>query len=154
MRKALAISHLGAVAMSMTITAAAAAEIPAALLPKRIAGSGINVHDLEAQRAWYHETLGMRLVDTVRRDGKPFEYIMGYEGSGSILALLHSPERPAGDNAMSRLILLVPDAKGLADHLRGRGVTPREVIPNVAYFIEDPEGNPVELYTPPPRPAP
>jgi len=30
-----------------------------------------------------------------------------------------------------------------------KGVESREVIPNVAYFIRDPEGDPVELYTPP-----
>jgi len=28
-------------------------------------------------------------------------------------------------------------------------VAVREVIPNTAYFVTDPEGNPVELYTPP-----
>jgi len=147
MRHALAIGLVGAMTMSLAVTAKA--EIPAALTPKRIAGPGINVHDLEGQRAWYQEKLGMRLVDTVRRDGKPFEYILGYEGSGTILALLHDPERPAGANHMSRLILLVPDAKALAEHLETQGVAAREVLPNAAYFIEDPEGNPVELYTPP-----
>jgi catechol 2,3-dioxygenase-like lactoylglutathione lyase family enzyme len=148
MRHALAIGLLGALMMSIAATAALA-EIPATLRPKRIAGPGINVHDLEGQRAWYQDKLGMRVVDTVRRDGKPFEYIMGYEGSGAILALLHAPDRPAGANHMSRLILLVPDAKALADHLAAQGIAPREVLPNAAYFIDDPEGNPVELYTPP-----
>ena len=33
--------------------------------------------------------------------------------------------------------------------LKGQGVESREVIPNAAYFIRDPEGNPIELYTPP-----
>jgi len=150
MRNALAIGLMGALMMS-TAAMTAAAEIPAGLAPKRIAGPGINVRDLEGQRAWYQETLGMRLVDTVKRDGAPYEYIMGYEGSGSILALLHSPDRPAGANHMSRLILIAPDAKGLAAHLRSRGVEVREVIAGVAYFVDDPEGNPVELYTPPPR---
>lgn len=137
--------------MTTASIAAAAGEIPAALMPKRIAGPGINVHDLEGQRAWYQEKLGMKLVDTVKRDGKPYEYIVGYEGSGAILAILHSPDRPVGANQMSRLILLAPDAKGLADHLKGQGIAAREVIPGVAYFVEDPEGNPVELYTPPAR---
>lgn len=137
--------------MTVATTASAAAEVPAGLMPKRIAGQGINVSDLEGQRAWYQEKLGMKLVDTIMRDGKPHEYIVGYEGSGAILALLHSAERPAGPNHLSRLILIVPDAKGLAEHLKGQGIAPREVIPSVAYFVEDPEGNPVELYSPPKR---
>lgn len=146
-----AIAILGAVLMTAASVATAAAEIPTTLIPKRIAGPGINVRDLEGQRAWYQEKLGMKLVDTIMRDGKPYEYIVGYEGSGSILALLHSADRPAGPNHMSRLILIVPDAKGLADHLTGQGIAAREVIPGVAYFVEDPEGNPVELYAPPKR---
>jgi len=150
MRKALAIGLLGALIMS-TSSQAAPAAIPAALMPKAIAGPGWNVRDLEAQKAWYLDKLGMRLVNTYERDGKPFEYIVGYEGSGTILALLASPNRPAGPNLMSRLILQVPDARGLADHLKAQGVASREVIPGVAYFIQDPEGNPIELYTPPPR---
>jgi len=137
--------------MTTAVSPTASAQVPAPLTPKRIAGPGLNVRDLESMRAWYQDKLGMRLVDTVKRDGKPFEYIVGYEGSGSILALLHAPERPAGPNLLGRLILIAPDAKGLADHLTGQGIAAREVIPNVAYFVEDPEGNPVEFYTPPPR---
>jgi catechol 2,3-dioxygenase-like lactoylglutathione lyase family enzyme len=148
MRKTAAI--LGALAMS--ISTSAAAEIPANLMPRGIAGSSFNVRDLEAQKAWYLDKLGMRLLNTFSREGKPFEYIVGYGGQGgAILALLAAPNRPVGPNAMGRLILDVPDAKGLAEHLKTQGVAAREVIPNAAYFIADPEGNPVELYTPPAR---
>ena len=147
---ALTAAILGALSMSITTTATAA-DIPAALMPKAIAGPGINVVDLEGQRAWYQEKLGMRLVNTISRDGKPFEYLMGYEGDRAILALLHAPNRPAGPNQMSRLILQAPDAKGLADFLAAQGIKCREVIAGTAYFLNDPEGNPVELYTPPPR---
>lgn len=137
-------------ALTMGLATAASAEIPAKLMPRGIAGSSFNVRDLEAAKAWYTGVLGMKLVDTINRDGKPFEYIVGYGGPGAILALLASPNRPAGPNAMGRLILNVPDAKGLADHLKAQGLAVREVIPNTAYFVADPEGNPVELYTPPP----
>ena len=67
---------------------------------------------------------------------------MGYgDGpNGAILALLLSPQRPPGPNAMGRVILAVPNAKGLADWLKTQGVENREVIPNAAYFIRDPEG--------------
>jgi catechol 2,3-dioxygenase-like lactoylglutathione lyase family enzyme len=97
------------------------------------------------------DKLGMTVTDTIKRQDKPYEYIMGF-GDGAdraIIALLLSPQRPAGPNAMGRIILDVPNAKGLADWLKTQGVDNREVIPNAAYFIRDPEGNAIELYTAP-----
>jgi catechol-2,3-dioxygenase len=118
-----------------------------------VAGSGLNVLDLEGQKAWYMAKLGMTVANTMKRGDKPFEYIMGFgDGDGrAIIALLASPQRPAGPNAYGRIILDVPNAKGLADWLKTQGVENREVIPNVAYFIKDPEGNAIELYTAPPK---
>lgn len=114
-------------------------------------GPGVYVTDLETQKAWYMDKLGMTVRDTMKRGDKPFEYIMSFGGAsgGAIMALAQSAQRPAGPNAFSRVILAVPNAKGLADWLKTQGVESREVIPNVAYFIRDPEGNPVELYTAP-----
>jgi len=113
----------------------------------------LNVLDLEGQKAWYMDKLGMIVADTIKRADKPYEYIMGFGGSAGapIIALLQSPQRPTGPNAFGRIILAVPNAKGLADWLKAQGVENREVIPNAAYFIHDPEGNAIELYTAPPR---
>lgn len=143
---------LGAAILGVGATTAAAAP-PAELRPAHVAGPGVYVTDLEAQRAWYQDKLGLVVQDTMKRGDKPFEYIMGLgDGpNGAILALAQSPQRPAGPNAFSRVILAVPNARALADWLKAQGVEGREVIPNVAYFIRDPEGNPVELYTAPPR---
>ena len=115
-----------AAALALCATAAAA-EPPANLKPRKL----INI--------------------ITAADGSPREYIMGYGGGPdtAIIALLKSPQRQPGPNAMGRLILGVPDAKGLADWLKTQGVDNRQVIPNVAYFISDPEGNAIELYTPP-----
>jgi catechol 2,3-dioxygenase-like lactoylglutathione lyase family enzyme len=150
---------------SLIVTAVAAAAIlgagagaaradgpPANLKPAKVDGAGLNVIDLEAQKAWYSAKLGMILVNTIKAaDGSPREYIMGYGGGpeAAIVALLKSPQRQPGPNAMGRIILGVPDAKGLADWLKTQGVEARQVIPNVAYFIADPEGNAIELYTAP-----
>jgi len=57
--------------------------------------------------------------------------------------------RPPGPNGFGRVILETPDAKALGQLLAGRGAPMREVVPGVAYFITDPEGNAIELYTPP-----
>jgi catechol-2,3-dioxygenase len=124
---------------------------PAAVKPAHVAGAGLNVMDLEAQKAWYMAKLGMTVTQTIQREGKPYEYVMGYgEGpGGAVVALLKSAQRQPGPNAMGRLILAAPDAKGLADWLKTQGVEARQVIPNVAYFIADPEGNAIELYTAP-----
>jgi catechol 2,3-dioxygenase-like lactoylglutathione lyase family enzyme len=125
---------------------------PANLKPSKVDGAGLNVMDLEAQKAWYSAKLGMTLTGTIKAaDGSPREYLMGYGGGpeAAIVALLKSPARQPGPNAMGRIILGVPDAKGLADWLKTQGVEARTVIPNAAYFIADPEGNAIELYTPP-----
>ena len=126
---------------------------PANLKPAHVAGPGLNVLDLEGQKAWYMAKLGMVVANTIKRADKPYEYIMGLgDGEGrAIVALLQSPQRPAGPNAYGRIILDVPNAKGLADWLKTQGVENREVIAHVAYFIKDPEGNAIELYTAPPK---
>jgi len=131
---------------------AAVAQPPVELRPAHVAGAGLNVMDLEAQKAWYMAKLGMTVTNTIKApDGSPREYVMGYgEGpTAAIVALLKSPARQPGPNAMGRLILLSPNAKALADWLKTQGVENRQVIAGVAYFIADPEGNAIELYTPP-----
>jgi catechol 2,3-dioxygenase-like lactoylglutathione lyase family enzyme len=150
----LTIAALSAVAAIGVAGTAMAAGPPEALKPAHVGGPGLYVTDLEAQKAWYSDKLGLSVRDTIQRGGTAYEYVMGYNDgpAGAILALAKSPTRPPGPNAFSRVILAVPNAKGLADWLKGQGVENREVIPNVAYFIRDPEGNTVELYTAPPKP--
>ena len=92
--------------------------------------------------------LGMSVTATYRRDGAPFEYGMWPKAAGAILALPEAP-RPPGPNGIGRVILETPDAKALGQLLAARGVPMREVVPGAAYFITDPEGNAIELYTPP-----
>jgi catechol 2,3-dioxygenase-like lactoylglutathione lyase family enzyme len=137
--------------MGLAAAGGALAAPPSELRPTQVDGPGVYVTDLEAQRAWYQDKLGMSVAQTIKRGDAPFEYLMGFGGppGSAILALAKSTTRPAGPNAFSRVILGVPNAKGLADWLKGQGVETREVIPNVAYFIRDPEGNPIELYTAP-----
>jgi catechol-2,3-dioxygenase len=140
-----------AAVLALSAGAALAEGPPANLRPAHVAGSGLNVLDLEGQKAWYMAKLGMVVSNVIKRGDKPYEYLMGFgDGEGrAIVALLLSPQRPPGPNAYGRVILDVPNAKGLADWLKTQGVENREVIPGAAYFIHDPEGNNIELYTAP-----
>ena len=141
--------------LALAVAATTTAPLPPALRPVRVAGPGLYVRDLTAERDWFVAKLGMQVTGQVPAKGPPGEYILSYGGGADapVLVLQRSEKRPAGDNLFSRVILRVPDAKGLAAWLKTQGVESREAVVDVAYFVRDPEGNPVELYTPP-RPVP
>ena len=69
MRKAVTAAALAATAW-MT-AAAALAEPPANLKPAHVAGAGLNVIDLEGQKAWYMAKLGMTGPTPSRRRTDP-----------------------------------------------------------------------------------
>jgi len=133
---------------------AAHAEAPPSGL--HMVGPGLYVRDLAAERAWFESRLGLSVVKTYPTTGgpdagKPYEYVMSF-GDGpdrAVLVLTTTTRRPPGPNDFVRVILVAPDAKGLAAKLGAQGVETHEVVPDVAYFLIDPEGNKVELYTPP-----
>src|ERR1051326_9088360 len=97
-------SRIFAAAMAAGLALAAGAAHadgpPADLKPSKVDGAGLNVMDLEAQKAWYSSKLGMTLLNTIQREGKPYEYLMGYGGGpdAAIVALLKSPTRQPGPN--------------------------------------------------------
>jgi catechol 2,3-dioxygenase-like lactoylglutathione lyase family enzyme len=126
------------------------APMPEELAPTRISGSGITVTDLDGMRQWYETVLNMHTVGSYERNGEIFEYILSTSperDGGAVLALLKGNRRD-GATTYGRLILAAPDADAAADYLRNHGVAARRVAEG-AYFITDPEGNSVELYTPP-----
>ena len=140
---------LAALALVQAAAASAAPSgPPAALRPAKVAGPGLYVIDLEAQKAWYMAKLGLQVMTALPQYG---EYVMSFGSNPTdpVLALQKSAKRPPGANLNSRVIIGAPDAKGLAAWLKTQGVDARVAIPDVAYFITDPEGNPIELYTPP-----
>jgi catechol 2,3-dioxygenase-like lactoylglutathione lyase family enzyme len=67
--------------------------------------------------------------------------------NAAIVALLHAPRQP-GATTFGRIIMIVPDADKAAAFLLTHGVPARKVSAG-AYFAQDPEGNNIELYTPP-----
>lgn len=115
----------------------------------RIVGSAFNALDLEKLRQWYETVLGFRVVQVYEQAGAVFEYLLTPAGGGGVLALITTGQRPPGPNGYGRLILQVPNARELADVLHAQGVTTRVAVPGLAYMVQDPEGNTIELYTPP-----
>lgn len=135
-----------AIVLTLALSGGAAQGQPAAVeKPRTISGPGLHVRNLEAAKTWYVEKLGMRVRQTIDRNGKPFVHILGYEGDAALLALHDSPERPEGLNHNAWVMLLVPNPKALAQQMAAQGIPMREAVPDVSYVIQDPEGNSVEL---------
>lgn len=128
---------------------APAKPLPPNLKPNRIRATGITVADLDKERAFYINIFGMQEI----RRPNPNEIVLGYRtGPGVVeatLVLLKGTRQP-GATSYGRMILDVPDADALAVHLRSLGYTARKVgqPSDRAYFVGDPEGNQVEIYTP------
>ncbi len=126
------------------------APVPANLTPNRIAGAGINVADLQAELHWYTTVLGMHQVGQYPATGTPIEYILSMspkEDDHAIMTIIRGARQP-GAVTYGRVIMNVPDSKALAAFLMTHGVTARPVAAG-AWFITDPEGNNVEIFTPP-----
>lgn len=140
----------GAAAQPPAPPAPAAKAMPAALKPNRIRGTGITVADLEKEKAFYVDVLGMTLLRQINASEIALGFKTGPTDQASLVLLKGTPK--PGSTSYGRMILDVPDADALAQHLTSLGYPARKVgqPSDRAYFVADPEGNFVELYTPPP----
>lgn len=118
---------------------------PAELLPVRLAGMALYVNNLEAQRKWYETMFGMKVSRIYERNGVVFEYVMVTPGGNTALPLMTSM-RPSGYNAFSRIIIEVPNARALAEHIHSQGSSMSVVAKNIVYMVMDPEGNQIEIF--------
>ena len=125
--------------------------LPANLANMRVAGSGITVTDLEGVKNWYVTTLGFKVRTTYNHGpgGTVNEYALGLgeDVNAANLVLLKGTRQP-GATSYGRFILRVADSAALAAHLNAHGISASMVAPG-AFFTSDPEGNRIELYTPP-----
>jgi len=83
------------------------------MLKTKTAFSGFSVDDLSRARAFYADTLGLRVVD----DGPGLRVHL--PGGGSVLAYPKNNHQPA---TYTMLNLVVDDIDGAVDELGGRGV--------------------------------
>lgn len=123
--------------------------------------TGIGVSDLDRSADFYTRVLGMTVQQTFKLDHMD-EIMVGYEGKGASLVLMHwtdgSP-RTDRDNPV-KLVLYVPDAAAAVDAIQAEGL---EIVREAATspgmggaligFGKEPDGYLVELIQRPAREA-
>ncbi|MDO9223245.1 MAG: VOC family protein [Caulobacter sp.] len=120
---------------------------------------GIGVSDLARSGDFYERVLGMKVLQTFKLPHMD-EIVLGYEGRGSAIVLMHwtdGSERNYADLPI-KIVLYVPDPVAAADAIRAEGLEiVREPTPipslggAVVGFAKDPDGYLVELLQRPAR---
>ncbi|MGA0605110.1 VOC family protein [Phenylobacterium sp. VNQ135] len=135
-------------------TAAGAQAVPAlpeAMKLTRMSGVGLVVSDLERSRQFYTDVLGFRVAARVPAQGPVQEYLLGLTGDirADTLVVIRQGQVPAGATAFGRVILVAPNARGLAERAAAAGYRPSRIVDGTN-VIRDPDGYAIELYQ---RPA-
>jgi catechol 2,3-dioxygenase len=121
----------------------------------RIGSVHLTVADLEAQSTFYERALGLRELE---RDGQTVK--LGPEGGPAILELTGDPDaprRPHGTTGLYHFAVLVPGRADLGQALRRvveagwRFTGASDHLVSEALYLNDPEGNGIEIYRDRPR---
>jgi predicted enzyme related to lactoylglutathione lyase len=122
-----------------------------------VGGIFFRAQDPEALKAWYREHLEVGAGCAVEDTGPPDEWSWKVQGGPLVFAPFETGTDYWAVEKQFMLNLRVRDLDDLLEHLRASGI---EVIvkpdwdsPEVGRFarIHDPEGNPIELWEPPPE---
>lgn len=131
--------------------------MPTELLPARteMAGVALDVADLDAMRRFYSETL---LLDV--QDERGDKVVLG-QGGQPLVTLRHNPSLPRATRRTAGLFhtaLLHPDQASLAATMASLAADAPQLFTgsadhavSEAFYLDDPEGNGVELYVDRPR---
>ncbi len=146
--------------MTTATTTTPAPSATAGRVPTAYIGAvGIGVSDLARSADFYTRVLGMKVITTFKLDYMD-EIVVGFEGRGSALVLMHWTDGSARnyrDNPI-KIVLYVPDPKAAAEAIRADGLEiVREPTPIASLggaevgFAKDPDGYLVELLQRPAR---
>ena len=133
---------------------AQAADMPHAVA---IAGSAINVTDMDKEVKFYTDVVGLKVVNTMKLPNGT-ETLMGTGAQGGpILALaqVQGMEPKSGKESYGRVILRVTDNEAMAKAVVAAGGSIDSTAPfgkSTIYFVRDPEGFMLELLSAPPAP--
>jgi catechol 2,3-dioxygenase len=114
------------------------------------------VGDLDTQAAFYRDAIGLR--ELRRADG--IAELGAAAGDGALVTLVERPDaplRPRGTTGLFHLALLVPDRAELARSLNRVTATGHRFsgasdhLVSEALYLDDPEGNGIEIYRDRPR---
>jgi catechol 2,3-dioxygenase len=115
----------------------------------------LTVADLDSQRSFYEQALGLEVL---ARDGQTLR--LGPEGGPVILELTGNPDaprRPHGTTGLYHFAVLVPSRADLGEALRrvvesgSRFTGASDHLVSEALYLNDPEGNGIEIYRDRPR---
>jgi catechol 2,3-dioxygenase len=115
----------------------------------------LTVADLDSQRSFYERALGLEVLE---RDGQTL--LLGPHGGPVILELTGDPDaprRPHGTTGLFHFAVLVPERADLAQALRRvieagwRFTGASDHLVSEALYLNDPEGNGIEIYRDRPR---
>ncbi|MCP2267493.1 catechol 2,3-dioxygenase [Promicromonospora thailandica] len=119
----------------------------------------LRVGDLETMSGYYASAFALEPLEE-RGQGRTAHRVLG-RGATPMLRLVHTPDLPAGDPRQAGLFhtaFLFDDAAALAatvyravQDTRGRFTGSADHLVSEAFYLTDPEGNGVELYTDRPR---
>jgi len=114
------------------------------------------VGDLDTQAGFYRDAIGLREL----RRGNGVAELGAPDGDGPLVTLVErpdAPERPRGTTGLFHLALLVPDRSELARALNRvtasghRFTGASDHLVSEALYLNDPEGNGIEIYRDRPR---
>jgi catechol 2,3-dioxygenase len=119
-----------------------------------IGAIGLRVADLEGVSRFYEDAIGLR---TLARDGDRTRLGAGGETLVELIADPDAPPRPPGTTGLFHLAVLVPSRLELARALHrvasagGRFTGASDHLVSEALYLNDPEGNGIEIYRDRPR---
>ncbi|HOY76629.1 MAG TPA: VOC family protein [Hyphomonadaceae bacterium] len=124
--------------------------LPDELQPRRLAAIVIAVDDMPAQQKWYETVFGFKKIGEIPG---PREIILSLDPKdpNSVpLVLQAGTARQPGATTYGRFVVHTDRAAEIAAFLQTHGVAVRTISPTRVFYVNDPEGNVVEIYQPPP----
>jgi catechol 2,3-dioxygenase-like lactoylglutathione lyase family enzyme len=123
--------------------------------PHRLAGAALNVLDMEKEKDFYINVLGMKVVQRIPSQGRLREYLLSFgddSKEGPVLVLTKTDKVDPKTADFGRIIFDVPNGEALARRAADAGYPPRRITEG-SNTLTDPEGHRIELFQQTAEPA-